>query len=111
MEWTYHSNAIEGNTLSSLKMKVILEDGLTVGGKRLQEHLEVINHAEAIGFVEKLVQKQVPLNEQVLKEIHYLLLKSIDNENAGTYRSVNVRIKESNHSPLTFNRFNEKLVA
>lgn len=102
VEWTYNSNAIEGNTLSLIETKVVLEDGLTIGGKRLQEHLEVINHAEAIGFVEELVQKQASLDEQTLKMIHYLVLKSIDNESAGTYRSINVRIAGSKHEPPHF---------
>ena len=48
VEWTYNSNAIEGNTLSLLETKIILEERLTIGGKKLREHFEVINHAEAI---------------------------------------------------------------
>lgn len=102
VEWTYNSNAIEGNTLSLIETKVVLEDGLTVGGKRLQEHLEVVNHAEAIDFVEEQVQKHSTLDEHTLKLIHYLILKNIDNENAGRYRSINVRISGSKHEPPHF---------
>lgn len=102
VEWTYNSNAIEGNTLSLIETKVVLEDGLTVGGKRLQEHLEVVNHAEAIDFVEEHVQKHTNLDEHTLKLIHYLVLKNIDNENAGKYRSINVRISGSKHEPPHF---------
>lgn len=102
VEWTYNSNAIEGNTLSLVETKVVLEEGLTIGGKKLQEHLEVINHSEAIDFVEEQVKRDAILDEQTIKMIHYLVLKSIDNENAGTYRSINVRISGSNHQPPHF---------
>lgn len=102
VEWTYNSNAIEGNTLSLIETKVVLEDGLTIGGKRLQEHLEVVNHAEAIDFVEEQVQQHAILDEKTLKLIHYLILKNIDNENAGKYRSINVRISGSKHEPPHF---------
>ncbi|MEC0328353.1 cell filamentation protein Fic [Paenibacillus macerans] len=48
IEWTYNSNAIEGNTLPLLETKLVLEEGLTIGGKKLREHFEVVNHSEAI---------------------------------------------------------------
>src|SRR5690606_8090498 len=86
VEWTYNSNAIEGNTLSLIETKVVMEDGLTIGGKRLQEHFEVINHSEAISFIEDQVNRVEPLDERTLKTIHHLILKNIDNENAGAYR-------------------------
>lgn len=60
VELTYNSNAIEGNTLTITETKVILEDGLTIGkGKTLKEHLEVINHKEAIDYVEDIVNKNI----------------------------------------------------
>ncbi|MGK7379768.1 Fic family protein [Planococcus sp. 1R117A] len=102
VEWTYNSNAIEGNTLSLIETKVVLEDGLTIGGKRLQEHLEVINHSAAIDFVENQVNQTGELDERTLKMIHYLILKNIDDENAGVYRSINVRISGSQHTPPHF---------
>lgn len=103
VEWTYNSNAIEGNTLSLNETKIVLEQGLTIGGKRLQEHLEVINHSEAIDFVEDYVSDDnKPINENVLKQIHYLILKNIDTKNAGNYRQVNVRISGSKHTPPHF---------
>ena len=79
-----------------------MEDGLTIGGKRLQEHFEVINHAEAISFIEDQVNQTEPLNERTLKMIHHLILKNIDDENAGRYRSINVRISGSQHEPPHF---------
>lgn len=57
LEWTYNSNAIEGNTLTINETKVVLE-GITVGGKTMREHLEVINHRDAISYVEEIVQKK-----------------------------------------------------
>ena len=102
VEWIYNSNAIEGNTLSLLETKVILEEGLAIGGKRLQEHFEVINHSEAISFIEDQVNRIEPLDERTLKTIHYLILKNIDDENAGAYRSINVRVSGSQHEPPHF---------
>jgi Fic family protein len=102
VEWTYNSNAIEGNTLSLIETKVVLEDGLTIGGKRLKEHFEVINHSEAIDFIDEHVIKDKNLDESTIKNIHYLILKNIDNNNAGKYRLINVRISGSKHVPPHF---------
>ncbi len=97
---TYNSNAIEGNTLTITETKIILEDGITIGkGKTLKEHLEVINHKEAIDYIKDIVNKNIDINENVIKDLHYIILKSINNENAGRYRSVNVLISGSNHRP------------
>ena len=57
LRWTYHSNAIEGNTLTLLETKVILENGITIGGKTLREHFEAINHREAILYLLDIIQK------------------------------------------------------
>ncbi|GIP10225.1 hypothetical protein J1TS5_23950 [Paenibacillus macerans] len=54
IEWTYNSNAIEGNTLPLLETKLVLEEGLTIGGKKLREHFEVVNHSEAIDYVNRI---------------------------------------------------------
>ncbi len=101
VELTYNSNAIEGNTLTITETKVILEDGLTIGkGKSLREHLEVINHKEAIDYIEDIVNKNFDISERVIKNLHYIILKSIDNKNAGEYRSSNVLISGSAHKPV-----------
>ena len=55
LEWIYNSNAIEGNTLTLSETKVVLEDGITIGGKTLKEHLEVVNHKEAINYMEDII--------------------------------------------------------
>ena len=69
VRWTYHSNAIEGNSLTLRETKVVLE-GVTVGGKRMTDHLEAINHRDAILLLEELVQKRDPLNERQIKSLH-----------------------------------------
>lgn len=98
VRWTYHSNAIEGNTLTLQETKVALE-GITIGGKSIREHLEAVNHKNAILLLEDLVQKNEPLTEWTLKSLHQLLLKGIDDDNAGRYRTVNVRIAGAEHLP------------
>jgi len=98
VEWTYNSNAIEGNTLTLSETKVVLE-GITIGGKSMVEHLEAINHREAILFVEDLIANKEPLSEWNIKNIHALILKEIDNANAGKYRSENVVISGAKHIP------------
>ena len=76
-----------------------MEEGLTVGGKSLREHLEAINHRDAIGYVEDLARDNEPLAERHLKEIHALILREIDQQYAGRYRDIQVRISGSNHLP------------
>ncbi|MGL4819372.1 MAG: Fic family protein [Bacilli bacterium] len=102
IEWTYNSNAIEGNTLTLLETKLVVEEGLTIGGKKLKEHFEAINHVEAIQYVEALVQNEIPLTLIELKNMHHLILKNVDDQNAGIYRRVNVRISGSEHRPPHF---------
>ncbi|WP_020618995.1 Fic family protein [Paenibacillus daejeonensis] len=102
VEWTYNSNAIEGNTLTLLETKMVLEEGLTIGGKKLREHFEVINHAEAIHYVKDIVNREIELSEYVVKSIHQLVLRNIDDENAGRYRTINVGISGSKHTPPNY---------
>ncbi|WP_334073614.1 MULTISPECIES: Fic family protein [Paenibacillus] len=80
VEWTYHSNAIEGNSLTLLETKLVLEDGLTIGGKKLREHFEVVHHSEAIDYVQDIVDRKIELTEFVIKSLHHLVLKNIDDE-------------------------------
>ncbi|WP_078409115.1 Fic family protein [Priestia abyssalis] len=97
LEWTYHSNAIEGNTLTMNETKVVLE-GITVGGKTMREHLEVINHRDAILYVEEIVQKNEAFSEWQIKNLHRLVLKGIDEDYAGTYRDQQVLIAGAQHT-------------
>jgi len=98
VRWTYHSNAIEGNTLTLRETKVALE-GLTVGGKSLVEHLEAVNHRDAILLLEEILEKNEPLDERTIRSLHQLILRGINDENAGRYRTVNVRISGADHLP------------
>ena len=98
LEWTYNSNGIEGNTLTLRETQVVLE-GITVGGKSIKEHLEAINHEKAILFLDDLVKDKEIINEWNIKNIHGLVLKDIDDENAGRYRTENVTIRGAVHIP------------
>lgn len=99
LEWTYNSNAIEGNTLTLKETLIVLEEGLTIGSKSLKEHLEAINHKQAITFVEELAAKDTRVTERNIREIHGLVLKEIDPKYAGRYRDIQVRITGSSHEP------------
>ena len=98
VRFTYHSNAIEGNTLTIFETKAVLEDGIIVDGKSLREHLDVVGHAQAIRYLEELVNEKAPLTSRVLKELHNLILRGQDPENAGCYRRINVLISGANHT-------------
>lgn len=98
LEWTYNSNAIEGNTLTLQETKVVLE-GITIGGKTMREHLEVINHQEAIYLVEEIVRNQEALSELQIKNLHALILKGINDNYAGIYRDQQVFISGASHIP------------
>lgn len=99
IEYTYESNRIEGNTLTLQETQLVIEKGLTISGKSLKEHLEAINHKEAIDFISDLAKEKEPLHERFLLQIHSIILKSIDKENAGIYRKVPVLISGSKHTP------------
>jgi len=73
VEYTYNSNAIEGNTLTLRETDMVLR-GLTIDRKPLKDHMEAVGHKEAFDFVRDLVKDQVPLSENIIKQIHYLVL-------------------------------------
>ena len=96
VELTYTSNAIEGNTLTRRETAVVIEKGLTVGGKSLREHLEATNHARAIDAVYLLIKKRPSqLASHDLLSLHTLILRGIDDANAGRYRNIPIRISGS----------------
>lgn len=98
VEWTHHSTAIEGNTLSLRETQVVLE-GITVGGKTMREHLEIIDHRDAIDYVESFVQEEIPLTENFIRNVHHLVLKNTSPNDAGQYRRTGVIISGSEHKP------------
>lgn len=96
VELTYTSNAIEGNTLSRMETALVIEKGITVEGKSLREHLEAINHKKALEEIRDLAKKgHQNLSERDILNIHSLILKGIDEQWAGRYRQVPVRISGS----------------
>ncbi|MES2799039.1 MAG: Fic family protein [Bacteroidota bacterium] len=99
LEYTFESNRIEGNTLTLQETDLVINEGLTVAGKSMREHLEAINHNEAIAYVKDLVHRKVKINERELLSIHNLILRGIMPEYAGKYRKVQVMIKGSQHMP------------
>jgi len=105
IEWIYNSNAIEGNTLTLKETRLILETGLTIGGRSLREHFEVINHKDAIEYVETLVagagtaSPPDPVTPFHVRQIHRLVLARIDDDNAGQYRTLPVQIMGTAYQP------------
>ncbi|MDQ7022138.1 MAG: cell filamentation protein Fic [Candidatus Gracilibacteria bacterium] len=94
---TYNSSSIEGNTLTEMETKLVIEDGISIGNKKVVEIYEVKNHAKALDFV---VNKSEIINENeitknIILDIHSLILQGIDDFNAGKYRNTNVRISGS----------------
>jgi Fic family protein len=89
---TFNSNAIEGNTLTLGETKAILLDGITIGGKPLREHLEIVNHRSAMRLMTKLAVTQTLLLETEILELHKLILTGIQDSDAGRYRDTRVRV-------------------
>ncbi len=98
IEYTYNSNAIEGNTLTLRETDMVLR-GLTIDQKPLKDHMEAVGHKDAFYFVVDLVKEKAELTEYVIKQIHSLVLadKPMDK---GTYRKVPVRILGAHHEPV-----------
>jgi Fic family protein len=85
VELTYTSNAIEGNTLTRVETALVLEQGVTIGGKPLKDHLEALGHRDALGYIRLLSQTSEPIRERDIREIHRLVLTRADPEEAGRY--------------------------
>ena len=99
MEWTYNSNAIEGNSLTLQETKLVLEEGITIGGKTLREHFEVMNHQDAIDYIEELAERNTSLTIKDILKVHGLVLNNIEREYAGRFRIGGVRIGGANFVP------------
>ena len=98
VEYTYDSNAIEGNTLTLRETDLVLR-GLTIDGKPLKDHMEAVGHKEAFEFVSELVKQNEPLSERIIKQIHFLVLVG-NKDDRGVYRRVPVRIMGAKHEPV-----------
>lgn len=98
IDFTYNSNAIEGNTLTLGETALIINEGITIAEKPLKEHLEVIGHKEAYFYVEELVKDKIPLSEKVIRDIHSIVLMDKP-QDKGRYRNIPVRILGAVHEP------------
>jgi Fic family protein len=99
LEWTYNSNAIEGNSLTLRETGLVLREGITISGKSLREHFEAKNHEKAIQLLEQKVLPSYQLSENDIFELHAMILASIEDEFAGRYRNGQVRITGANFIP------------
>jgi Fic family protein len=95
-ELSYTSNAIEGNTLTRRETYLAIEENITSGSKPINDYIEAINHAKAFDFVIEAKNNKLPINEKLILEIHRIILRGIDDKNAGFYRNVRVYIAGSN---------------
>jgi Fic family protein len=90
LEYTFESNRMEGNTMTLRETEMVIKEGLTISGKSMREHLEAINHQEAIRFIKDLQQKNNAFNERDLLSIHNLILRGINPEDGGHYRKTHL---------------------
>lgn len=98
IEYTYNSNAIEGNTLTLRETQLVIEEGITIGGKSISECLEARNHPKAISFVESLVDARKEIAEDDVLCVHELIMSNVA-EDAGCYRTAAVRITGASFMP------------
>ena len=99
IKWTYNSTGIEGNSFTLNQTIVLLADGITIGGKKLVDHLEIIGHSKAIEYLEDIINNEIELTEREIKNLHSLVTKDIEGVNSGAYRNVDVYISGSKHMP------------
>lgn len=97
VRFTYNSNAIEGNTLTQSETEMVLEHGVTIGGKTLAEHLEVIGHKDAIDYIEQLAGQNTAISEREIKDLHGLIMRGINRDEAGCYRTLDARAAGTEH--------------
>lgn len=98
IDFTYNSNAIEGNTLTLKETAMVLE-GMTIDQKPLKDHLEAVGHRDAFLYVQDIATKDIPLDESVIKNIHALVLMDRP-EDKGIYRRIPVRIMGAYTEPV-----------
>ena len=101
IEMTYNSNAIEGNSLTLRETFLVINEGLTVKGKPLKDHLEAKDHYSALAYLYELIEhgKKNTLSEHLIKQIHTIIVQETDKEWAGRYRNSNVIIGGADHTP------------
>ena len=95
---TYSSNALEGNSLTEAETKVVIEDGITIGGKPLKDHYEAIGHSEAFNLIYEMAKKKI-ITERQINKLHHAFYYRIDEANAGKYRKIRVFISGTEFVP------------
>ena len=99
IRYAHETTALEGNTLSLAETQVVLENGVTIGGKLLREHLEVINARDAMVWLEDFISSSEPIREDTILRLHEIIMQGILGADAGTYRRQPVRMVGSAHIP------------
>lgn len=94
---TYTSNALEGNSLTETETKIVLEEGITIGGKRLLDHLEAVGHSDAFDFLLQLLDEKT-ITQEIIKKLHHLFYFRINESDAGFYRTVKIYLSGSKYS-------------
>lgn len=97
IEFAHNSTAIEGNTLSLIETKVLLEDKISIGGKKLREIYEIINHNKSYQYLKECIKEGKPLDENRIKDIHAILTENI--LVGGVYRNIDLYISGARHTP------------
>lgn len=101
IEMTYNSNAIEGNSLTLKETYLVINEGITIKGKSLKDHLEAKNHKEALDYLYELIAKEnkSTISENLIRSLNQIVMQGIDNEWAGRYRNSSVMISGAKHKP------------
>ena len=99
IEWTYNSNSIEGNTITLRETQMIIQEGITVGGKSMREHFETYNHDQAIHFLYELAAQKKIMEARDVLDVHAIVMNNIDKTFAGRLRNGQVRISGANFIP------------
>ena len=107
IDFTYNSTTIEGNTLTLIETKAVIEDKISIGGKTLREIYEKVNHNKAFDYVKQSIEKSEELNEEKVKDIHEILTENIIQ--GGIYRNTDVAITGATHTPPTPNEMYNQL--
>lgn len=107
IEYTHNSTAIEGNTLTLIETKLVLEDEISVGRKNLREIYEQVNHQKAFRYIKECINKEIPLDEKIMKDIHAMLMQNIIV--GGVYRNIDVYISGAQHTPPTPNEMYKQI--
>lgn len=103
ISFTYTSNSLEGNSLTLNETKIIIEDGITIGGKPLREHFEVVGNSKAYDLLFEISNDNFAISEDTVLELHKMLYTPIDEKQAGKYRDCNVLITGSEYELPKYN--------